>query len=154
MSAGLDYLDNMFKDMESRRISDAKKFAESDKDLCMCCHAYGEDKRSLWIDCFYAVNEVIPEAIELSTHIDPQPENHTRGYYLRICKNCRARLLGMLGTWWQEGVARRELEKDHDGNVEETDPDRNIAVRENGIVKMITREEWDERERKRNLPEF
>jgi len=26
------------------------------------CGAYGSDKRSLFLDCFYAVNEVVPEA--------------------------------------------------------------------------------------------
>lgn len=142
---GLDHFEIMVSEMAERIKRDAVRFAESDDDLCMCCHAYGEDKRSLWIDCFYAVDEVIPEAINISG-VDPSPTNHQRGYYLRICKSCRARFLGMMDTWWKDGVARRDIPKDHDGDIEcETDPDRNIPVRIHGAVAMLTPAEWDER---------
>ena len=139
----------MLDESNRKHESDAKRFAEQDHDLCICCHAYGEDKRSLWVDCLYAVKEVVPDAIDIN-EVEPKPENHQRGFYLRICKACRGRFLGMMGDWWKDGVKRRELPKDHDGHDEyEDDPERNIPLRVNGAIVMLTREEWDQRETNR-----
>lgn len=142
----MEHLKQMIEEAKRRRQEDAHRFKDSDSDLCMCCHAYGEDKRSLWVDCFYEVREVVPEAIEING-VEPKPERHQGGYYLRICKACRGRLLTMLGEWWRTGVDRRDIPKDHDGHDEfEPDPERNIPVRVNGAIVMLTREEWDQRQ--------
>lgn len=126
-------LEKMLDDLKQRKEQDKKRFEELDENLCMCCHAYGEDKRSFSLDCFYAIHEVIPEAIKTDD-----------GYYLRICKHCRSRLLGMLKEWWEAGIERRSLDKDHDG-CEAPTPDRNIPIRVNGVTVMITQEEWEAR---------
>lgn len=122
-----------------RKAEDAVKFHALDEDACMLCDAYGADKRSLFIDCFYAVDEVVPEAL----NIHDVGLERGRGYYLRICKSCRARLLGKLQEWRDECVARRGLAKDHDGGDDAWDePERNIPVRINGAVQMLTEAEW------------
>ena len=90
------------------REEDAKTFNEIDSDLCMLCHAYGEDKRSLFIDCFYNVKEVIPEALDLFACGD---KFKARGYYLRLCKGCRGALLGILREWRDERVSLRGAAK-------------------------------------------
>ena len=143
----MEHLRRLIDELESKRKNDAQRFKDMDPDLCMCCHAYGEDKRSLWVDCFYEVREVVPEAIEISG-VEPEPKNHNRGYYLRICKSCRGRFLTMMGEWWKTGVDLRDTPKDHDGRDDyEPDPERNIPVRVNGAIVMMTREEWAERQR-------
>jgi hypothetical protein len=97
---------------------DAKRFKELDGDLCQLCNAYGADKRSLILACFYDVTEVVPEAIDLT---DVAGALKGRGYYLRLCKSCRGRLLGMLKGWRNECIALRGLPKDHDGGIEDED---------------------------------
>jgi len=119
-------LEDILARVEERRQQDAIRFKERNEDLCMLCHAYGEDKRSLFISCFYAVEEAVPEAIDLS---GCGKEWEDRGYYLRICKSCRARLLGMLREWRNECVSFRDLPKDHDGGIEDDDPERNIPMK-------------------------
>jgi len=37
---------------------DDKRFEEHDEALCMLCGAYGNDKRSLLISCFYDISEL------------------------------------------------------------------------------------------------
>lgn len=131
------------KEMKERRTRDTERFAQLDKDECQLCGAHGADKRSLFISCFYAVQEVIPEVIDLAD-VD---NLNDRGYYLRICKSCRARLLAHLRQWRQECVSLRELPKDHDGYVDDDyvvrDPRANISVRKDGAITHMTPEQWE-----------
>ena len=136
----LKALEEFLARAEARDIEDAARFSSHDQSVCMLCGAKGEDKRSLWIDCFYAVHEVP----------DDQKVAHNRGYYLRICKTCRGRLLEHLRTWGNECRTMRELPKDSDGSPEFTDPDRNIPVRMHGTTVVLTREEWDRLQREKN----
>jgi hypothetical protein len=124
-----------------RRDEDAKRYADLDHDLCMLCGAYGADKRSLFIDCFYAVNEVVPEVIDIG---GVGHTAHSRGFYLLICKSCRARLLGGLQGWANECRSLRDKPKDHDGHLlDENELDeRKIPVRIHGIVRMLTADEY------------
>jgi len=138
----MDSLEEMLRKEQESRAEDAKKFADLNGDICMCCGAQGEDKRSLFIDCFYKVKEVVPDALDIS-EVEPKLPHHKQGYYLRICKACRGRFLSMMGEWWKEGIEFRGLPMDHDGNLENDDPERNIPVRVNGAIKMLTRKEWD-----------
>ena len=125
-----------------RRENDKKRWDALDDDLCMICHAYGADKRSLFVSCFYAVHEVVPEAIDLFL-CDEQLKD--RGYYLRICKSCRGSFLGHMEKWANERRLLRGTPLDHDGS-EVYDTDGMIPVRINGCVRFLTREEWDERQ--------
>lgn len=138
-----DRLAELFAERDEARRQGADRFHNHDTDLCMLCHAYGEDKRSLFIDCFYAVDEVVPEALDIAEVEGRQ------GYYLRICKSCRAALLGRLREWRDERVARRDIPKDHDGEDEDWDAEADIPVRINGAVVMLTREQFDEYQAKR-----
>jgi len=79
----MNNLQKLIKEVQFRRKEDAKRFEQLDEDLCMCCHAYGADKRSLWLDCFYDIKEVIPDMIEIGD-VEPKPEKHQKGYYVRI----------------------------------------------------------------------
>lgn len=142
-------IEKLIEEQKKRTANDAKRFAELDSQVCQMCYARGEDKRSLIIDCFYAVHEVVPEAIDLAA-VTPPMQQHTHGYYLRICKNCRGGLLGKLREWAEACRAMRGQPKDSDGSPKTNDPERNIPIRENGTVVKLTRDEWDDRQRKRN----
>jgi hypothetical protein len=136
-----DGLSRMIEEGKQRQERDADAFANLDTDACMLCDAYGADKRSLFIDCFYAVYEVVPEALDI------RGVEHERGqgYYLLICKSCRSRLLAKLQAWGDECRALRGLPKDHDGDLEYVNPERNIPVRVNGAIEWLTQEEWHAR---------
>lgn len=131
---------DIVRESQERRERDAWRFRELDQEQCLLCGAQGPDKRSLWIDCFYAVHEVVPEAIDLS---GVGGDIKHRGYYLLICKSCRARLLAHLEAWRTESVALRELPKDSDGDLLQADePGRDIPVRVHGATVMMTAVEY------------
>jgi hypothetical protein len=129
------------EEAKQQAVNDARKFADHDQDLCMLCHAHGQDKRSLFLDCFYAVNEVVPEALNLSQTLDGNGQPR-RGYYLRLCKTCRGRLLETLRTWADDCRTMRPLPKDGDGAPQDENPDRNIPVRIDGATVKMTPEEY------------
>lgn len=139
---------DMIADLEERRRRDKERWAALDDDQCQLCHAEGPDMRSTFFGCLYAVEEAVPEVIDLW---EVREDELRRLYYLRICKTCRGDLLGRMAEWRNEAIARRELPKDADG-CPEADPEQNIPVRINGAVKMLTAGEYEvyraEREKK------
>ena len=133
-------LDKMLDGIRKDQEADAKRFKESDSDLCMLCHAWGSDKRSLFVSCFYQIKEIVPEFIELSL-VEGMEK---RGYYLRICKTCRGRFLGHLRDWAEECITRRDIPKDHDGyELCGYDPIQNIPVRIDGVTVMLSEVEYE-----------
>jgi len=126
-------LKSHLQNKNAQRKSDRKSFEKLDDNLCMICWAYGQDKRNLVIRCFYDVKEVVPEMLDLKEH-----------FYARICKSCRASFLGKLREWRDKRVALRDISKDHDGNFYDFDFERNIPVRINGAITMMTEEEHEE----------
>jgi len=135
----------MFSDIlgnwRKRKKHDAKRFEGLDGDLCMLCHAHGADKRSLYIDCGYAMSEVIPEVIALAAC---HRRVSNRGWYLLLCKSCRAALLGHLVEWREERVELRNVPKDHDGGLLYEDGAlQAIPVRIHGAVTMMTTEQYE-----------
>jgi hypothetical protein len=116
---------------------------EVDKNLCALCHAAGQDKRFLMVDCFYQLTEVVPEFQVIR---NPSGRDH---YGMWICKTCRGRLLEHLKVWHDECVQMRGLPKDSDGAPVDDDPQRNIPVRLNGATLMMTKEEFERFEKYR-----
>lgn len=132
-------LERILQASVERRAAGAAAFAARDQDLCMLCGAHGPDKRSLFIDCGYAVYEVVPEVLD----VQDLELKRGRGYYLLICKSCRASLLTKMQEWRDERVSLRDLPKDHDGELLELgDAERNIPVRVHGAIQMMTHDEW------------
>jgi hypothetical protein len=151
------------------KTKDQERYDALNGDRCQICYARGADKRNLVVECFYAVNEVVPEAIDLSFKDE-------RGYFLRICKTCRGEFLRHMKAWADDRRKLRCVEKDHDGAVLENvqpglsnsmrcddptitmsgpeydaylgvkrpDPAADIPVRVFGATRMVTREEWDQ----------
>lgn len=110
----MGYFDSMIQKIQLRRERDKVRFETLDDDLCMLCGAYGPDKRNLVIECFYDVSEAVPEAIDLGL-VDVY---NNRGWYLRVCKNCRGEFLDLLADWRKQRIALRNTPKDHDGYID------------------------------------
>ena len=132
-------LTDHFNEIDEKAARDAKLFEEHDRDLCMLCHAYGADKRSLFIRCGYRIDEIVPEFLDL--HKTVSSKLH---YYINICKSCRGALLDMLVDWREERVALRSVAKDHDGELEWQPADANVPMRVNGRTVMMTMEQAKE----------
>lgn len=132
--------------IDAKRKTDAERFEKLDQDECQLCYARGADKRSLIIHCLYDIQEVVPEAIDLSGVKDGIKEKMLVkcGYYLRICKACRGRLLAKLEEWRKECIAQILIPKNHDGEPtnEITPPDAYIPYRVYGRTRMVTKEEY------------
>lgn len=128
----------MLTKLGERREQDAKRWHDMDNDLCMLCHAYGPDMRSLFINCLYSIEEIVPEIIDLFKI----EQFKDRGYYIRICKSCRGSLLGKMRDWRNERVALRSFSKDSDG--EPYDEEANIPVRISGATIMMTLDQYNE----------
>ena len=149
MSSQFDnFVKKLVDGTKAKRAQGKTGFEDHDQDLCMLCDAYGEDKRSLFIDCFYDVQEVVPEAFDLGD----VEKLKDRGYYLRICKNCRGELLAKLGGWRNEMVARRSISKDHDGHDAAIEEGKDIPVRINGRIIYMTEPQFNIYKEKHDKP--
>lgn len=134
-------LQQLLSNIDTERKADAERFKNLDQNECQLCYARGEDKRSLVINCFYNVKDVLPEAIDLSNVTVETLAG--RGYYLRICKACRGRLLAKLEEWRNECIAFIPLPKNHDGELLEEGPGAYIPFRVHGRTRMVTKEEFE-----------
>lgn len=151
---------------------------EQDKgEKCVRCGEVGEDRRTLRMACFYAMEELaVPFEKQQLFWADINPSKMTLKdpafqfetgspslpkitlappvfnyegeltpetlYTLRVCKDCRSDWLKAIEDWFKAGPQTPP----DDGQV------RNIPIRERGTTRMISREEWDERERRREKP--
>lgn len=64
---------------------------------CVRCNEVDEDRRTLWMKCFYEMNELgLPfEKVEI---IDDETKH--RFYTLRVCKACRADWMESIKDWF------------------------------------------------------
>ena len=113
-------------DKWERLDRDEKTYKNLDRELCMLCGASGPDKRSFRLSCLYDVKEVIPEALELR-------DEARLGFYLLLCKSCRALLLEGLQDAADQCRTNRGKPMNQDGVIE-LDPERNIPVRVHGAA--------------------
>lgn len=135
-------MQQLLDNIGAKRKADAERFKTLDEDECQLCYARGADKRSLTINCLYDIQEVLPEAIDLA---NVMVENLAKcGYYLRICKACRGRLLAKLEEWREECITFIPQPKNHDGELLEEKPGAYIPLRVHGRTRMVTKEEFHE----------
>jgi hypothetical protein len=133
-------LRRMIDQNDARRERDKERYEALTDDECQLCGAAGPDKRTLRVECFYAVHEAVPEAIDMHA------VDGSRSYLLRVCKACRGRFLGMMADWRSACLAMRSVPKDSDGCEEWPDGDeRCTPVRENGAIKTLTLDGWKAR---------
>lgn len=93
---------------------------------CQVCEALGDDRRTLVISCGYDLHEV-------SKKFARTPDDRHAQFMLLVCKDCRGDFLGVLRRW----VAKEFILK------QEESSDRNIPLRVDGRIIMLTKAEWD-----------
>lgn len=132
----------------------------SDGEKCVKCGEVGEDRRTLWHSCFYAMDELglpfeqvcvkgetfsyqgqkpihiaagMPPVNVSSFEETPSGKVDCVFFTLRVCKGCRSDWLEAIKKWFAATPER--LDKVSSG----------IWIRENGVSKQITEEEWHRR---------
>lgn len=120
-------------------------------ELCQRCGERGEDRRTLWVACFYAMGELQIPFEQCNIHgyycqkvgekqtafgtiavyADPDGRAGDHQFFtLRVCKDCRASWMGALQDWFNEKLAKK------------LSTGSGIFVRENGATVEISEEEW------------
>ena len=69
---------------------------------CQRCNELDDDRRTLWMSCFYEMDELkIPFKHELvKTHIQ---DDGKKFYTLRVCKDCRSDWMKSIENWFVKG---------------------------------------------------
>lgn len=129
------------RESKEREAAGKQAYEESDEALCMICHAYGPDKRSLVVRCFYAIDEFVPEALDMRL-VDGFKSGD---YYLRLCKICRSGFLVAMEDWRNVRIALRGEPKDSDGGIGYDEYEGSmIPVRIAGATVMLTPDQYEE----------
>jgi hypothetical protein len=143
---------------ESRVTNCDQNQVEKEEEKYGCCARCGRgpdpDLRTLWMACFYAMDELnvpfeevalrgqyceqtgtepnpIVGEIKVFAEMDPEVENRLyRFYTLRVCKDCRGQWMGAIQAWFNEGLRER------------VSPGSGIFIREHGATIEISEEEW------------
>ena len=107
--------------------------------VCQKCKEESEDLRTLWMSCFYDMDELdMPFDCEtLFESSDPRDDGFLF-YTLKVCKDCRADWMQVIKTWWRMPPYK------HVNN-----PGTGIFVRELGATVEITEEEFYKRQQER-----
>ena len=98
---------------------------------CIRCNEVDEDRRTLWMGCFYEMHELSVPFDNKS--LKDADDNLYNFYTLRVCKDCRALWMNAI-EFWYKNVERKESCAS------------GIFIREFGANKEITLEDWKERE--------
>ncbi len=121
-------------------------------EMCQRCGEVGEDRRTLWMACFYAMNElglpfkqvairgVVQEQtgverleflnaeVPVFSYADGAVERQNQFFTLRVCKDCRADWLHSIKAWF--------------GNVEKREETgTGVFLRKNGATYEASQEE-------------
>lgn len=133
-------------------------------ELCQRCGQRGEDRRTLWHACFYAMDELnVPfEQVQITGHFckqdgtemlkflqkevpkfaepDPSEQAHNYKFFtLRVCKECRADWMQAIQTWFLTKPEQPES------------CGSGIFVRRNGVNVEISLEEWEQLQKEKNV---
>lgn len=104
-------------------------------EICQRCKETGEDRRTLWMACFYEMNELgLPFKLEIIPD-EREREGFAKQkhhfYTLRVCKQCRADWMQSIKQWFD--TPKQPEQSCGSG----------IYIRRKGVNVEITREEWD-----------
>lgn len=103
-------------------------------ETCQRCKEEDDDRRTLWMSCFYDMDELgIPFEVKRMEWTVP-PASHkgvTNDYFtLRVCKSCRADWMNQIRNWFNNVYKRPSCGS-------------GIYIKHFGDNIEITREEWD-----------
>lgn len=93
-------------------------------EMCIRCKEVDEDRRTLWMACFYEMNELGLPFVESQSCYDQKM------YTLRVCKSCRADWMNAIKKWFHDIVPQESCGS-------------GIFVMQAGVPIEITMEEWE-----------
>ncbi len=100
-------------------------------ETCVRCKEEGEDRRTLYMSCFYDMSELnIPFEKEIFYETSDPRDTGKNFYSLRVCGNCRADWMRTIQYWWNTIPPKNES------------CGSGIFVRDFGSNKEITLEEY------------
>lgn len=125
------------------------------KEKCVRCGDVGYDRRTLWMACLYAMNELsVPfeetqirgvqtaktgvkelQTLRMTVPVFAEPPvdaepNDYRFFTLRVCKDCRGDWMHVIEAWFKNTDVRES-------------PGTGIFVRKNGATVEVSEEEWE-----------
>lgn len=135
---------------------------ENGEEKCQRCGEVDQDRRTLWMACFYEMMELgIPfDELDIYGEVNKKVGEEYKSIFgehkfrcptfekpkgrkedqrghkfftLRVCKDCRADWMTAIKTWFEDTPDPKES------------CGSGIFIRENGTNREITREEWDRR---------
>lgn len=124
--------------------------SEPEGERCQRCGEVGEDRRTLWMACFYAMGELgLPFEEKTLFHANLEDLEETKDaaqravrssgdltpyglFTLRVCKECRGDWMSAIKAWFNTAPRKESCGS-------------GIFVQENGATIEITQEEWDRR---------
>jgi len=129
-------------------------------DRCQRCGEDGQDRRTLWMACLYAMHEmglpfeeVMTRGVARTYRTDeevtafvkenlemPEGQILNRFYTLRVCKDCRADWMSAIARWFGEAPKPRE------------GTGTGVFIRDNGTNREATEEEVERMRRERRSP--
>lgn len=127
-------------------------------ETCARCGSAGQDRRTLRMACFYAMEELgVPFEREVLLDAGGRPVVLRAGavtcageltpvglYTLRVCKRCRGEWMRAAKRWYED----QPEGEDHDADDRPAGGcGSGIFVRDRGAIREITREEWDARKK-------
>jgi hypothetical protein len=104
--------------------------------VCKICRNEGQDHRTLCLKNLYDLSEISDNLIF---------DEETKLFRIPSCKRCRGDFMRLLGEWCRGEHITNE---DHDAYCGDSkaviNPEATIPVRIDGVLKMLTPEEFDE----------
>src|SRR3990167_10656478 len=97
------------------------------KETCQRCEEKGCDRRTIWMACFYAMDELGLPFNKMSV----DGENGRKFFTLLVCKDCRADWMNAIKIWFETKPIRESCGS-------------GIFVRHNGATIEISEEKWRE----------
>lgn len=115
--------------------------------LCQICNQEGEDLRTLRLQYLYDLSEISDKLTreEATIRFDGGYEANAKYVFwtIQTCKDCRGDFLGVLRRW----ISGELVSQTQDN------PDRNIPVRVDGRVVMMTTDEYQAHISRRGDPD-
>lgn len=74
---------------------------ENKGEQCQRCGEVDQDRRTLWMACFYEMTELGLPFLVREIHMNTDPLDKRAFYTLRVCKTCRAEWMDAIKQWFE-----------------------------------------------------
>lgn len=103
------------------------------EEICQRCKEVDEDRRTLWMSCFYEMMEMLMPFVQVESQLEKDKKYYPHLYTLRVCKSCRDDWMNAIQSWFNNKPEVKES------------CNSGIFVRDKGAISEITLDEWNKR---------